>query len=222
MKQLRVLVGSTLLSSLMMIASAEAQISGTVTLTTDYLFRGVTQTSNNPAIQGGIDYAGGAFYAGVWGSNVDFGADETLELDLYAGFRPTLGPVALDLGLIGYFYPGATDALGEYDYVEAKLAASVAPTDALTLGAALFYSPEFFGETGRATYAEVNAAYAFTDAFSVSGAFGSQDIQAGARYETWNIGASLFAAGLKFDLRYTDTDLSGLDSVVTFAITRSL
>jgi len=224
MKRIKMLVGSTLLTSLMMTgaAYAEGQVSGTVTLATDYLFRGVTQTMNNPAIQGSLDYTNGPFYAGVWASNVDFGVDETIETDLYAGFRPTLGPVSFDFGVIGYFYPGSTDTLGEYDYVEGKAAASFAPVEGLTLGAALYYSPEFFAETGDALYTELNGAYAVTDQVSVSAAFGAQDIDAGVDYETWNLGASLTTLGLKFDLRYHETDISGLDEVVSVSISRSM
>jgi uncharacterized protein (TIGR02001 family) len=224
MKKLRLLLSSTVLISAMMVgaASAEGQISGAITLTTDYLFRGVTQTSNNPAIQGSLDYTNSGFYVGVWGSNVDFGNDETIETDVYAGYRPTLGPVALDFGVIGYFYPGSSDTPAELDYWEGKIAASITPMESLMLGAGLFYSPEFTGETGEAIYAEINAAYALSEAWSVSGAFGSQDIDLATDYDTWNLGVSLLAHGLKFDLRYTDTDLTGLDEVVTFSIGRSL
>lgn len=224
MKRIKMLLGSTLLTSVIITgaAHAEGQFSGTVTLTTDYVFRGVTQTLNNPAIQGSFDYTNGPFYAGVWASNVDFGFDETLETDLYAGFRPTLGPVTFDFGVIGYFYPGAGDAGAEYDYVEGKAAASIAPAEGLTLGAALYFSPEFFGETGEALYTEVNGAYAFSDSFSVSGAFGLQDIDAGTDYDTWNLGASFMTHGFKLDLRYHDTDLTGVDEIVTFGVSRSL
>lgn len=224
MKSVKKILGATALTSMMLAGAAHAEgtISGTVTLTSDYLFRGITQTGNNPAIQGSLDYTNGGFYAGVWGSSIDFGIDESVELDAYAGFRPTYGPVTFDFGVIGYFYPGSTDALGEYDYIEGKAAASFSPAEGLTLGAALFYSPEFTFETGDALYSEVNASYAVSDAISLSGAFGNQDIDLGVDYQTWNFGGSYTYSGLKFDLRYTDTDITGLDEVVSFSISRSL
>lgn len=226
MKELGKIVGLALLVGAAMPATqaahAEGAFSGSVALTTDYIFRGVTQTSGNPAIQGSFDYTNGLFYAGVWGSNVDFGADETMEADVYLGVRPVLGPVTFDFGVIGYFYPGSTDVAGEYDYQEAKAAASFAPMENLTLGGALYYSPEFFGETGDAVYAELNGAYAFSDAFSVSGAFGNQDVDATGDYDTWNVGAAYAVSGFKLDLRYFDTDISGLDSEVVFTLSRSL
>lgn len=224
MNRLGKIVGAALLMSTALgasPASAEGALSGTLTLASDYMFRGVSQTSGNPAIQGSLDYTNGIFYAGVWGSNVDFGADETLETDVYLGVRPTFGPVSLDFGVVGYFYPGATDLAGEYDYVEGKIAASFTPVESLTLGGALFYSPEFFGETGEALYAEANAAFAFSEAFSVSGAYGVQDVDLTADYETWNLGGAYVVDSYKFDLRYYDTDISGLDGEVVLSLTRS-
>ena len=224
MKTMKRLLGATMLTSAMMsgAAHAEGTVSGTVALTTDYVFRGFSQTLGNPAIQGSIDYTDGSFYAGVWGSNVDFGADETIEADVYLGVRPTLGAVALDFAVIGYYYPGSTDALGEFDYYEGKAAASITPAEGLTLGAALYYSPEFFGETGEAVYTEINGAYALSDALSLSGAFGIQDIDAAGDYQTWNLGASLTAVGLKFDVRYHATDITGLDEVFNLTVSRAL
>ena len=63
----------------------------------DYVFRGVSQTDEDPQVFGGADVSAGQFYAGVWGSNVDFGDSTDAEFDLYAGFKPTLGVVSLDL-----------------------------------------------------------------------------------------------------------------------------
>lgn len=186
-------------------------LSGNVAMTTDYVFRGVTQTDNGPAIQGGFDAGYGLFYAGAWGSNVDFGGDESMELDVYAGVKPTLGPVSTDIGIVGYFYPGASDA-ANLDYMEVYGKASIAPTEAMTLGAAVFYSPENTGDTGDAYYLEANAGFTVSDALAISGAFGYQDVEAGVldgsdSYLTWNIGATYTVAGFGIDLRYTDTDI---------------
>lgn len=227
MKLIKKLLGASLLTGMVLgmasPAQAEGAFSGTVALTTDYVFRGLTQTDTNPAVQGSFDYTNDIFYAGIWGSNVDF-SGANIEADVYVGVRPTLGPVSFDFGVIGYFYPGAADdaPAGELDYYEGKAAASIAPVEGLTLGAALYYSPEFTGEVGEALYAEINAGYAFSDAFSVSGAYGSQDIDEGDDYTTFNLGASYLTHGFKLDLRYHDTDIDDLDSIVNFTVSRSL
>src|SRR5204862_3642097 len=68
---------------------------------TDYVFRGVSQTDEDPSIFGGVDLTIGSIgYAGVWASNVDFGNGTDAEVDLYAGVKPEVGPVTLDLGVI--------------------------------------------------------------------------------------------------------------------------
>jgi uncharacterized protein (TIGR02001 family) len=103
----------------------EAALTATanVGLYSQYVFRGITQTDEDPALQGGFDlgHASG-LYAGAWGSNIswigDFGSSDggnSLELDLYGGYRGALGDSGFgyDLGLIYYWYPG--DTLGGFD-----------------------------------------------------------------------------------------------------------
>lgn len=88
--------------------------SGNVSLTSDYVFRGISQTGGDAAIQGGFDYThSSGVYLGTWGSNVgwikDFQnyASGSMEVDLYGGYRGALGPVSYDVGVVGYFYPGS-------------------------------------------------------------------------------------------------------------------
>ncbi|MEO8115673.1 MAG: TorF family putative porin, partial [Phenylobacterium sp.] len=170
---------------------------------TDYVFRGVSQTDSNAQFFAGADATIGSMgYAGVWVSNVDFGNDTSAEYDLYGGFKPTLGPVALDLGVIYYGYANKPDGPDEA-YWEGKIAGSV-PAGPATLGAAVYYSPEFFGETGAATYYEVNGSVPIPNSkFSVSGAVGHQAIDAGGDYSTWNLGVGWAVTDhFGFDLRY--------------------
>lgn len=214
------------------VANAEGAVSGSVTMASDYVFRGISQTQGLPAIQGSFDYSNGSFYAGVWGSNVDFAVDETIEVDVYAGVKPELGPVAFDFAAIGYFYPGAGDDGAEYDYMEVKAAGSISPIEPLSLGLAVFYSPEFFGETGEAIYYEGSVGFAVTDAFSLRAAYGVQDVDAyGDSYNNWSIGASYAVHGFTLGAAYTDSDAfdqgyavdeSDADAAFVFSIGRAL
>lgn len=174
---------------------------------TDYVFRGVSQTDENPQVFGGIDATvAGIGYVGVWVSNVDFGPNTSnVEYDLYGGVKPTLGPVALDLGVIYYGY-GNQPQGASYDYLEWKAAGSV-PVGPGSIGAALYYSSDFFGGTGDATYYEVNGSFPVAEKLSVSGALGRQKVQGPADYTTWNLGASYAVNDhVGLDLRYHDTD----------------
>ena len=210
----------------------EVTVSGNIALATDYTFRGLSQTDNHPTVQGGFDVAAGSFYAGAWASNVDFGFGESIELDVYGGYKFALGPVGLDVGVIGYLYPGAADdgisqGTGELDYWEGYVKGSVTPADGFTLGGAFYYSPEFTAETGAAYYAEINGAYAFAPNFSVSGAYGYQDIDnvfgvfgdASDSYSTYNVGGTYSNWGLGFDLRYVGTSVDASDPIVVSAFT---
>jgi uncharacterized protein (TIGR02001 family) len=93
-----------------------------------YVFRGITQTDEDPALQGGFDAAhSSGFYAGLWGSNIswisDFGSSDggnSLELDVYGGYRGTFGDSELgyDVGLLYYWYPGDTTGGFDPDTIE--------------------------------------------------------------------------------------------------------
>lgn len=104
-------------------AAAVEGLSANVGLTSNYLWRGVTQTDDAAAISGGIDYAADSgFYAGTWASNVDFGDDASYELDFYFGFGGDLGDSGFgyDVGYIYYAYPDSSesDSSNEYDFGE--------------------------------------------------------------------------------------------------------
>jgi len=86
-----------------------------VGLYSQYIFRGMTQTDEDPALQGGIDYAhASGFYLGLWGSNIrwltDSGAYDSgnLEADIYGGFRGPIGTSGFtyDAGIVRIWFPG--------------------------------------------------------------------------------------------------------------------
>ena len=173
----------------------------------DYEFRGISQTLRDPQIFAGADATiGGIGYAGVWVSNADFGNGTTGEYDIYGGFKPTLGLVTLVLGLIYYGYFNKPSGPDEA-YYEFKALATI-PAGAATLGAAIYYSPEFPFKSGPAYYYEVNGAIPVPNTkFSVSGAVGHQEVDIGVPYNTWNLGVGFAATDhIGFDLRYWDTD----------------
>ena len=176
-------------------------------IVSDYAFRGVSQTLEDPALQAGVDVTHGIFYTGAWASNVDFGDGETdAEVDLYAGVRPRFAGLNWDLGVVGYLYTGQPDG-ADYNYAELKAAAS-RNVGLATLGAAVYYSPDFFGASeDEATYAEINASYPAHERVTVSGAVGQQWVSSDLDYVTWNLGAAWQATDhLALDLRYHDTD----------------
>ena len=95
------------LSVLVAAGSAAAEFSANIGATSNYVWRGVTQTGEDAAISGGLDYAhDSGFYAGTWASNVAGGE----EVDLYAGFSGEASSLGYDVGVIYYAYPSFNDA----------------------------------------------------------------------------------------------------------------
>ena len=204
------LAGAAVLALLASAGAASAQdvaVTANIAVTSDYVFRGFSQTNEDVAFQGGVDLTAGSFYVGGWASNVDFGDSTTTEVDLYGGYRTEVSGFNVDVGLIGYGYISAPDA-GNYPYLEAKLAVSRA-IGPITAGAAVYYSPDFFGVDEKATYVEANLAWSPITNLTLSGAVGEQFLDVSNDYVTWNVGATYAFAGtpLSLDVRYADTDV---------------
>ena len=94
---------------------ASAQLSGNLSLTSNYKYRGQDQDVSKvkafkPAVQGGLDYAFGesGWYVGNWNSSVDWLPGNSIEMDLYGGYKFKAGEFDLDLGALTYLYPGNT------------------------------------------------------------------------------------------------------------------
>jgi uncharacterized protein (TIGR02001 family) len=194
-------------------------------LTTDYIFRGLSQSSESPAISAGLDVTYGLFYAGFWGSSINFDPDvgESAELDVYAGIKPVWGPVTFDFAVLGYLYPDANDgpSVNELDYLELKAGASITPFTNATLAVNTYWSPDFSGGAVEDAFAvEGSAGYTFSAIGrftpSVSGAVGYQtgDLDAAAvvgaddDYVYWNVGVGVGFDKFTLDVRYWDTDVS--------------
>ena len=131
MKRLLLLVGMLTMPSF-------AAVSANVSFASDYVWRGMTQ-SDGPAIQGGFDFeAESGFYAGIWGSNVNFNDGAGSELDYYFGYGFSVGDLGIDIGYVAFDYPknqtgldfeeivlgfslgnfGLTHALGQDDFTD--------------------------------------------------------------------------------------------------------
>ena len=182
-------------------------------VTSNYVFRGVSQVgAYDPAVQGGIDIGLGPVYVGAWASNVKFGDGTDAEVDVYGGVKPSISGFNFDLGIIGYLYPGAP-AADDVPYVEFKGAVSHALGPA-TIGAAIYYSPDFTftpGVSANGTYYEGNASIPINSKISLSGAVGHQHVSKGfTSYTTWNAGATFtIIPHVSIDARYWDTDQVG-------------
>ncbi len=216
----------TVLAVLPLFASAEEKspFSANVAIVSDYAYRGISQTDERPALQGGFDYKhDSGFYVGTWGSSISWLRDlekgtgesssNSLELDVYGGFAHSFGDFGIDVGLLQYYYPGSFDrgwreatGLKDPNTLEGYLGASwkflsfkysYAFTD-------LFGAPHSDGSQ----YFDLSAAYEIADGITLNGHYGYQEIAGpGESYGDWKIGATFLVGGFGIGLHYVDTDL---------------
>ncbi|WP_201157903.1 TorF family putative porin [Rhodobaculum claviforme] len=177
--------------------SANAQdvtLSFGAALSTDYLVSGQSQTGGRPAFQPYVEVGLGGFYAGVWASNVRLDRDRT-EVDLYAGFRNSVGALSYDVGYARYFYNRSGNCCGEV---------------LLSLGYAAPYGMTFLGDAAYDPSAEIltasaGAEYVFPAGWSVSAEVGRVE----KSRNFWNVGVGMALNEItSLDLRVHDTNIS--------------
>ncbi|WP_163122118.1 TorF family putative porin [Acinetobacter portensis] len=226
------------------------EFSGSAAMTTDYRFRGMSQTENDPAVQVGfqLDHASG-LYAGVWGSNVYIANGDAgvahLELDPYLGYAKTFEGVAgkptLDVGVYYYAYPGNSD-LNFVEYY-AGVGFEGLITEGDSLSTSVNYTNDYLGldidawylglgytipfaDTGFSGIA--NIGYTTTDKYYFDAASKDDsywDWKAGVAYEFKSIegfSAELAAVGTNIETKNTaSTYKRGVETGAVFTLTKS-
>jgi uncharacterized protein (TIGR02001 family) len=236
MAKVKVITLSSVVGALLVAAMpAQADLEGNVAMTTDYIFRGFSQTDQKPAIQGGFDYSheGTGFYAGIWGSNVELGNSVSIEVDYYMGLSGETGGIGWDLGVIHYDYP--SDSAADFDFEEYTVGITYE-----FLSASYAYSDDFFGATSdEAHYFSLGADFELPMGLSMAVHWGHQMIEDANSntddedYNDWSIGFSKEVSGVGLDVTYHDTSAvssafggsncdSLCDSRVVFTISKSL
>jgi len=192
-------------------------VSGSVSLVSDYRYRGLSRTARRPAVQGRLtaEHVSGA-YGSVRASSVRdtvYGADA--QIDLSAGYRRAFGGTSVDVGLLTYILPGADAPASSYFEPYASLAHTLGPVTA-TLSAA--YAPKQSAlSIGRGW--EDNLYFAGDLAAGVPGtpvglsahlgrSFDASYATGGRRYTDWSLGGSYTRRGVTLGLDYVDTDTS--------------
>jgi len=195
-------------------AALGGNVSATVGLVSDYDFRGITQSRNDPAFQMGMTYTGDSgIYYGLWGSTVDFqgsasGATDynsdidrpSTEIDIFEGFSSTWAwaKMGYDLGVIYYTYPNA----GHNNYPEAYAGITKGP-----LSLKLWYSWDFANTNESGVYTEANLAVPLSDGFKFLGHAGYTDASGWSsvgNYFDWAAGFSYDTNNFTLSLKYVD------------------
>lgn len=209
-------------------ADSPHTLSGNIGVYSQYIFRGLTQTDTDPALQGGFDYShASGFYAGTWMSNIswlrDFGSYSgggSLEWDIYGGYKGTIGKsdFGYDVGLLYYYYPGSVNA----GFVRANTLEAYGALSWKWLSAKYSYSLDnkTFGVTDSSGtwYLDLTANVPITDKLSAVAHYGKQKYEGStggvsndsvASYEDWKLGLSYtLPKDFTIGAYYTDTSMN--------------
>lgn len=196
-------------------------------LSSDYNFRGVTQSDGGPSVTGYAEARYKWLYLGVSGSSVKLPTQPTMELDIYGGIRPVVGNWTFDLGAIHYYYPneakpGITGFVANTDMTEFYGKVSYDFSGKAVLGANVFYSANVLGTGANGTYGSITGKLNLPADFALSGEVGrwwlgttkgAYVVGGGvdtklADYTYYNIGLSYTYKAATLDVRYHGTDMS--------------
>ncbi len=183
------------------------QVSASAAVYSDYLFRGISQTGNEAAVQGSILAAYKGFSASVWASNVSF-ADA--EIDFTGSYAFDAAGSSFTVGAIYYAYPGSAPGT---NYVEGFAVWSADAGPAI-VGAAVHVSPDFTLDSGLGVYTQANAGIPLVDKLSLNLQGGRQWIEDNAAaglpdYWRWSAGLAYALDPIIVSITYEDTDVSG-------------
>lgn len=208
-------------------AAQAVEVSSTATFTTDYRFRGVSQTSGDPAVQASLD-AGfdHGIYAGIWGSNVNFGDSDNanLEVDYYVGkYGDLTESIGYDATLYYFQYHGYNDGT-DIDFFEVDLRLSYNDFTALYA-----YAPDYVNSNDDYHYVALDYSTAVTEGVNLDlhAGYTFGDAYEDNEYSDYSVGVSSSAAGLDLSLAYLFNDLKGSttsdldDNTLIFSISRT-
>ena len=196
----------------------ESNFSWNLALTSDYVFRGISQTDREPARQGGLDYAFGdsGFYVGTWGSNVDYGdGSPDIEIDTYVGWNTDVSDTLnLDIMLTRYNYFGASDDFGNIDYNE--LIGVLTWNEMLAFTAA--YTNDYSNSGISSTYFNVTGEWEVGEQFTFSAGVGRSDFEDIDGYTDWMLGVSRDFGPVNAALNYYDTNVDDAGARLSDAV----
>jgi uncharacterized protein (TIGR02001 family) len=191
-----------------------------VAVTSDYVFRGVSQSQGNPAVSGGADYSNtNGLYAGAWLSTQNwvgdggYKTDSELELDLYGGYKGTVGDIGYDVGLITYYYPGDQIATStDPDTTEVYVGAT---WKMLSLKYSYTVSDRFVGwststggKTNGSYYIDLTGTHDLGNGWGLVGHIGYQSVKGNdpASYTDYKVGVTKDVGFGVVSAAYTTTD----------------
>lgn len=222
-KHLSTVLGATALGVVSMTATpAAAQIEGlsaNAAVTTNYIFRGISQSGGALAVQAGVDYAFGdsGFAIGAWASSIDFGnvfgEDTQAEVDLYGSYTLAItDALGLTAGFVTYNYPSSPTGVN-YNWQEYYAGLSY-NFGVAALSGRVYYSPDYVNLSTSEIYLTGGVSVPVVSWLTLNGNIGYSVFDHAVYpiiddYLDWNISAVATYDNFSLTLGYTDTDLDG-------------
>jgi uncharacterized protein (TIGR02001 family) len=205
-------------------AESPFKLSANVALSSDYIYRGMSQTNGSLAIQGGFDLEhNSGFYIGTWASNVDFEEENAVdranaELDLYVGYSHAItDSLAGEVKAGRYLYPSASKELN-YDMTEFYFALTYELPIHTEFTLSYDYSPEFGGEVGQAHHYQLLAEHELANGFRFGAHIAKQYIEDNEKAELddyfhYGLEVGYTIAEVEFTLGFSNTDLDDAEEL---------
>jgi len=200
-------------------------LSANVAVVSDYRFRGVSQSDEDPALQGGLDVGYQGFYVGTWGSSIQENRGAETEFDLYGGWGTTFAnDMAFDVGFLYYTYPDGnntnyyefyTSVSGKVQQLEWKLGANYSP-DQNNLG-----DDDDLYLQGSVKYTLPNSPiYVAAHGGWENGALADPDLSGGNNKIDWSASIGVTWQAWDVSVSYVDTDqhCNACDATAVFSI----
>lgn len=229
----KIAVATVLSTALFAAGPASAEVSGSVSVVSDYLFRGVTQANEKPAVQGGVTWIhDNGFYVGAWGSSISWLSDSDpdissqVELDAFFGHAGSFGEsdFGYDVGLNYYWYPGDYPA----GFNSADTAEIYAGLTWKALSAKYWYAAtDLFGlpDSDGSGNLDLAAKWEFAPGWTGTAAYGKQWISGSSGaddYTFWKVGIDKsFESGFAIGGSYNSNDLRGLGDTFVLSLSKS-
>ena len=195
--------------------ASEVGVSANMSITSNYVWRGMSQTNDSPAVQGGIDLDYKGVYVGVWGSNVEFGK-ASLEADAYIGYANEISGFSYDVGYVQFMYPNLSD---ELNFGEAYIKLGY-DFEVVSVGAAYYMGVDTNDWKDVPDTIEASVSVPLPAEITLDGTYGSYGDDDGFG-DYYSLGVSKSFGKFDFTLAYTamDWDADGVDTEDNFVAT---
>ena len=215
------MAGALGLAAALATPAAAAPLSGNAAVTTNYVFRGISQSAGQAAVQAGLDYDLGdvvpGLAVGTWASSIDFGhvngEDTPMELDLYGSYTGMISDqFSWSVGAITYNYPNTPHGIN-YNWYEIW-AGLTYNFGVASLTGKIFYSPDYVNLSNREIYYNGSVSIPIVSWLSLNGSVGYTDLENDVfpiikSYTDWGVNIAATYENFTVTLGYTGTDLSG-------------